>query len=417
MNRSEFESLVLYAKMAVPEGVEDHVSDLPKGISPHLMAPGFFDAALKRQGVPDGKAALLKEALKAIEDDQRLLRLSQALREDAHRALNRQTACDFEEPHPRCLNGFSRDAYPLLFALSCLEHGLEELKKRGIPEEKYLDTVWRMADKQLKLYADTGTVTIADYSWDMNFYCCAIFLMDRFYFTPYRWEGPGAWRCACGTVRMLWEPGVCVRADGQLDGVNGIKDPEAFVTVWQEDRVSITANGVNPVGIIRREPLTLMKAQWQQLLAKDDMLLALHIPGGEGYTPERVKRSMLLALEFYDRYFPEIPVKGFWSESWLYDPGLMRVLPLEGRIISVQRQFYNYPTMEGDGMLKLEVFGDEDIPLEDMKTDTGLQKKVVESFKNGVRYHTSGMFVLREDTDRIGTQPYVTEDDIREYLG
>ncbi|HBD01697.1 MAG TPA: hypothetical protein DC053_23745, partial [Lachnoclostridium sp.] len=56
------------------------------------------------------------------------------------------------------------------------------------------------------------------------------------------------------------------------------------------------------------------------------MLLALHVPSGPGYNPERLKNSMVLALDFYKTYFPELPVKGFWSESWLYDSRLSLVL-------------------------------------------------------------------------------------------
>ena len=68
---------------------------------------------------------------------------------------------------------------------------------------------------------------------------------------------------------------------------------------------------------------------------------------------------MEMAAAFYDQYFPELPIKGFWSSSWLYDTRLSLILDHErSNIVLVQRQFYNYPTMEGDGMLRYEAFGD-----------------------------------------------------------
>lgn len=66
-----------------------------------------------------------------------------------------------------------------------------------------------------------------------------------------------------------------------------------------------------------------------------------------------------MAIAFYDQYFPELAIRGFWSASWLYDTRLGLVLDNESsNIVHIQRQFYNYPTMEGDGMLRYEVFGD-----------------------------------------------------------
>lgn len=144
-----------------------------------------------------------------------LLRLSCVLRDDVHRALIHQRACEFSRPEPACLNGFSREAYALLFALSCLEQGLGALERRGIMRERYEAVCRRMADKQMDKLQRTGSALIEDYPWDMNFYGCAIFLCDRFYFIPYKWEGPCVYRRANdGRCWRCGRPGAVCAATG-----------------------------------------------------------------------------------------------------------------------------------------------------------------------------------------------------------
>lgn len=417
MNIRTFKALVRHAGTTVPEEIEKHIGDLHPSPQEPLLSPAFFKQALECGGLSKERAQRLRGALNQIEADRDLVLLSRVLCLDAHRALIHQRACHFVEPKPECVKGFARQAYPFLLALACLENGLAQLALRGIPQHLYVDTCWQMARRQMKKFEKTGQIAISDYAWDMNFYACAIFMMDRFYFVPFRWEAPQVWRSRkTGQALALWEAGAKVRKDGQLDGVNGIFDPQAFTTTWSENRLRVAAYPVNPMGVVRQIPVTLRKSEWKPVLAEGDMTLALHIPGGEGYEPQRVRHSMQLALDFFDQYFADIPIKGFWSESWLYDPGLSRLLPPDGRIVSVQRQFYNYPAMEGEAMAKLEVFGSADADITHAKLETSLQKKMAQAWRDGVHFHTSGMFVLREDVGKIGARPYVTDRDIADYL-
>lgn len=417
MNRKEFVALVQHAGMAVPEGVAPWLIGADPRAGGELLSRGFLADAAARAGLNGQRLAALVKALEVIEGDARLLSLSLALRDDAHAAVIGQRACDFERPEPACLSGFPREAYALLFALACLEQGLKALAARGIPQEDYEAVCRRMADKQLRLYQQTGSAVIADYPWDMNFYACGIFFHDRLYFVPYRWPGPAVYRRhADGNTLMLWPAGSRVRRDGQLDGVNGVKDSQAFTTTWVEDARTLTAHPVNPVGVILPVARTLQKTEWSLALREGELLLAAHIPGGEGYTPGRWKSSMEQAQAFFDRWFPELQTRGFWSESWLYDPSLYRLLPPDGHIMSVQQQFYNFPTMEGEEMARLEVFGDSHQDLANVPVQTSLQRKLRDSLAAGEHYHTTGMIVLREDLPRFGAQPYQTREDLNAYF-
>ena len=119
-----------------------------------------------------------------------------------------------------------------------------------------------------------------------------------------------------------------------------------------------------------------------------------------------MKSSCEQALAFWDKYYPEYDYKGIWSESWLYDPGLREILAPEKNIIRVQKQFYCYPTEEGDRMIRLEVLGDEDADFRNRTPGNSLERGMRTVWERGDRFHTTGMFLLREEVPRIGEDPY-----------
>ena len=391
----------------LPEGFADYCGDLEPEAG-ELLSQERLREVLEENRVPDGPGRRLKEALEAVNAVPELTELGQAMAKDAVRALIRCSAAEFVQPRPKCLTGFAREAYAFLYTQRCVLEGRKALRERGVPERYDEDIPERMTRKQLRKFVETGDISFDDYPWDMNFYCCAIFLMDRFYFIPYRWEGsPEAWRnTETGRVIALWRGGTRVRRDGQLDGVNRVKDPEAFETVYERGETFVRGNRVLPEGRISPDIVTLDRTKWRQVLGDGDYLLALHIPGGEGYTPERVKNSCRLAMDFYDRYYLEYRYTGFWSESWLYDPGLRSLLPPERNIIRVQRQFYCYPTPEGEEMIRLEVLGDGQADYRKLKPRNSLERGMFKTWDSGGHFHTTGMFLLREEMPRIGEEPY-----------
>ena len=393
----------------IPEAMEEHISDL-EAEEKELLPREILISVLEANRVPVDKQQALLEALDEANKVPELVELARIMAKDAVRGLVRCHAVEFHQPRPECLSGFAKEAYAFLYTQLCVLEGRKALRERGIPDEYDADIPERMTRKQLKKYVETGDISFDDYPWDMNFYCCQIFFLDRFYFIPYRWGGsPEAWRnTETGEVTALWHAGVRIRRDGQIDGVNDVRDPEAFTTVFEETDDAVTGNRVLPEGIVSPEIVTLDKKIWRKVLGDDDFLLALHIPGGEGYTPERVKSSCEKALAFYDRYYPEYHYIGFWSESWLYDPGLREIVRPDRNIVRVQRQFYCYPVEEGDRMIRLEVLGDEHADYRKLTPRNSLERGMFEVWARGDRFHTTGMFLLREEVPRIGENPYET---------
>ena len=409
MTRERLDELLRVTGNLIPEAMEEHIADL-EAEETKLLPRETLLSVLAENKVPEERQRPLLEALDAANAVPELVELAHIMAQDAVRGLIRCHAVEFYQPKPKCLEGFAREAYAFLYTQLCVLEGRKALRKRGVPEEYDRDIPERMTRKQLRKYTETGDISFDDYPWDMNFYCCQIFFLDRFYFIPYRWgDAPTAWRNAeTGKVTALWRAGDRIRRDGQYDGVNGVTDPEAFVTVFNETEIEVRGNRVLPEGLISAETVTLDKRVWKKALGEDDFLLALHIPGGEGYTTERVRSSCEKALEFYGRYYPEYEYRGIWSESWLYDPGLREILSPDRNIIRVQKQFYCYPTEEGDRMIRLEVLGDENADYRKLTPRNSLERGMFAVWARGGRFHTTGMFLLREEVPRIGEDPYGT---------
>ncbi len=396
-----------YVRMReLPEGLDVFFDEWKDDGRRALCDHDFFRRTLKNAGADERALRRMEDALAAVEQDETLFAFSRFLVSDLCAARNRCDCDEYLSLDPGCLTGDARALYALTMMIACVETSTAALKARGVPEEYYADIPGRRLKPQIdKLNA--GDPEIADFPWDLNFYTCAIFFLDRFYFIPFRYnEAPAFYRSAeTNEVTALWRGEGRIRRDGQLDGVNGVCDDFAFEPIWQESEQAVTAYPVLPAGLIGRAPVTLQKAIWKDALPKDSLLLALHIPGGEGYEPKRVRSSMLRALDFFGEYFPELNIRGFWSESWLYDPGLRALLPGGGHIVSVQKQFYCYPTGEGEEQIKIEVFGDESPDLS-APGKTSLQRKLLAAWREGAHFHATGMVVLREETDRIGQSPY-----------
>ncbi|MFC4597117.1 acyltransferase domain-containing protein [Cohnella hongkongensis] len=416
--RPDFHQCVAYCRFDhLPEGLEEKYASFEADGETALIPRDFLEELLKRYELPAAVREQMEEALKEIEQDRILFRFTRFLSSAMTVARNRCDPVFYNAMTPGCMKRHGA-WYSFLLLLSCIGPAMKLLERRGVPASRYEDVPHQPLKTQLEKIVSSGDPGVHDFPWVMNFYTCSIFLFDRFLFIPHGFDSAFSMYRSSVTNRVvaLRHAGETFRSDGQPDGMNGVFDEESrFESVWEEDDAGITANRINPLGFVERETTRIDKKVWAPALRKGDWLLALHIPSGPGYTPERLKTSMEMAIDFYDRYFPEMPIKGFWSESWLYDTRLSLVLdPERSRIVQVQRQLYNYPVGDGDGMLRYELFGDRSAdPLQDGRPlKTSLQKAAADYMKTGARFNTLGMIVLKEDVPAIGSMPYITSKDI-----
>ena len=241
----------------IPEGMEEHIADLEPGET-ELLPRETLVSVLEANGVTGEKRQKLLDALDTANAVPELTELAHIMAQDAVRGLVRCHAVEFFQPRPECLDGFAKEAFAFLFTQLCVLEGWKALRARGVPESYDADIPERMTRKQLKKYMETGDISFDDYPWDMNFYCCQIFFLSRFYFIPYRWgDAPVAWRNReTGKVTALWRGGDRIRRDGQLDGGPGQRlrgaaggtDPADHGDAGQKDLGEGAGRGRLPAG-------------------------------------------------------------------------------------------------------------------------------------------------------------------------
>ncbi|WP_053375945.1 acyltransferase domain-containing protein [Paenibacillus sp. FJAT-27812] len=420
--RLDFKESIAYCNFDyLPEGLEDKYNRYQPDNHTLLIPRNFLFDIFEQYQIPERTRQLLIDGIEAIENDRVLFLFTSFLVGDLCSARNRCDEDFYTNMTPGCMKQYG-ELYSFLLLLACVVPSMEMLEKRGIPIEYYEKIPHQPLKAQFEKLVAHGDSKVHDFPWDMNFYTCSIFRLDRFLFIPYRFEDRFTMFRHVNTQKViaLRHAGEEFRSDGQRNGINDVFDQRGhFTSQWDENADCIIANRINPMGFVEREPTSIAKKEWEPVLQKGDTLLALHIPSGPGYTPDRLKNSMQMATELYAKYFPELCIKGFWSASWLYDTRLSLLLDNEkSNIVLVQNQFYNYPTFEGDGMLRYELFGDREAdPVHSpIQFTTSLQKAAAAYMRTGARFNTLSMIVLKEEIEKIGSMPYISAADNEKFI-
>jgi len=372
-----------------------------------LLDRAYLEELTVRFDLDEAVRSRMNEALNEIEEDDVLRWFSRFLVRDMCAARHRCDLDDYRAMTPTCMK--NADLYSFLLLIACVPRSIRRLEELKVPSWFYRDIPYIPMARQFEKLKKTGDGSVSDCPWDMNFYTCSIFRLDRFNFIPYRLdENIRVYRSReTGEVVAFYAEEMTVRRDGQINGVNDISDANAYSVTFSDADGKIVGTPVSPAGLFETKPVELDAAQWELVLQKGDILLGTHIPGGPGYEPARLKSSIQWAGDFFDRYFPEIPIKGFGSESWLYDPHLRLLLKENSNILRMQDQMYIYPIESGGDMMFRELFLGNENPTEaDCKTS--LQRSALERLRQGKQFTACSMFILREDVDRVGGLVYGT---------
>ena len=412
--RYKFSECVAHCGFQNLPDVERFFNLYVEDIQSEIIDKSFLQDCFQKYRLPEEKIEQLEKALKELEKDPILSYFTKFLVWDMCQAMKRFEDNYYTNLTPTCLHNY-QEFYSFILLLACVKPSMEILKKRGVPLKYYEEIPHTMMKRQFEKWITKEELIVSDFPWDINFYTCSIFLMDRFYFIPCKLEEDiSVYRnVRDNRVLALQHANFAFRRDGQFSGTNDIYDEAGkFISQWEEDESTIRANAINPMGFVEKLPVVLQKTDWKLAITKGDILLAFHIPDGPGYIPQKVRSCMELALEFYAKYFSELNIKGFWSESWLYDSRLSLVMDYEkSNIVKVQRLFYRYPIKTSDTMLLERVFGDKNVDLSKIDCNSSLQTAIINYMKTGARFNTLSMFVLKEEVAGLEDCPYISESD------
>ena len=372
-----------------------------------ILDRAYLDEQAHRFELSENHLKRMHEALDEIEADPVLHWFSRFLVHDMCAARHRCDIDDYRAMTPCCMR--NSDLYSFLLMIACVPRSIRRLENLEVPAYFYRDIPYMPMKRQFAKLEKTGDGTVSDFPWDMNFYTCSIFFLDRFNFIPYRLdENIRAYRNKeTREVITFYAEEMRIRRDGQIDGVNDVFDAQAYDNVFEETAGVIRGIPVSPAGIMEKEVVELKADEWELVLKRGDILLGTHIPGGPGYEPARLKSSIKWAGDFFEKYFPEIDIKGYGSESWLYDPHLRLLLDEKSNICQMQNQMYIYPIESGGGMMYRELFEGNDNPTR-ADCRTSLQHKAIDRVEGGGQFTASSMFILKEDVRNVGGVLYGT---------
>jgi len=114
-----------------------------------------------------------------------------------------------------------------------------------------------------------------------------------------------------------------------------------------------------------------------------EWLLGVHIPEDGGLSPAVVDESLALARAFFDRHFPDKPVRLATCDSWMLDPYLAQRLP-ESNIASFARRFTVDRCSDAASDAVYFTFRTRDMEnLAQLPRDTSLQRVVLERIDDG----------------------------------
>jgi hypothetical protein len=129
-----------------------------------------------------------------------------------------------------------------------------------------------------------------------------------------------------------------------------------------------------------------------------ELCLSLHIADFRGpLSPEACDQSLDLAREFFARHYPDERYAVAVCRSWLLDPQLKRYLPADSNIVRYQERFHlAYEETKADDKSPVGfVFGDPDLPVEELPRRTRVERAVGDHLRAGGHWYGGhGWFAL-----------------------
>lgn len=280
---------------------------------------------------------------------------------------------------------------------------IAEHARLGIPEKVTRDTAYDIviwAEDYRENYGKWGFKNI---TWMFNHFGGAIFRLGRLEFIPSVFETDYiVYRNRhSDEVLALAGPGMRFRQDGHIDGTNGIYDPEnSWESTLECSQGKLTGYPISSDGTAVRKLVSIEKADWQELLARDAGMLDVHIPSGAKMDHDACIESFKMAGEFFPKYFPEHSIGGFFCESWLLDHAFSEILSPKTNIVKFQKEFYMLPVLSGAEGTYSRVFGKIPEDISQAPRDSSLRRAIVDYVTAGNAVHSAMGFMPFDEIGR-----------------
>ena len=111
---------------------------------------------------------------------------------------------------------------------------------------------------------------------------------------------------------------------------------------------------------------------------------------------------MKKAVEFAKKYYPEYQFKAIYGYSWLFSPQIPKLIDNENsNILRMFKSGYIVPCASGDHLAFDFIYGDPDMTVDKMPTNTSLLKSIKDFYLQGNRINCGMYYLLIEDLYKL----------------
>lgn len=357
---------------------------------PEFLSVPFLDDALSYIGADPEIARVVRRTAARVRADARLARLAAHLRYVFHDRVDRRFY-RFAVETPSL--GDCAGMLPLLPLLAGVPRLRAMHRRLRVPRRVVADTlldiaIWTHHNRRAK-----GRWGFDEVGWLLLHFGGTLYRLGRLQFAVDRFHGRvHAFRHRrTGEVVLLARPGVVYRADGRVDGTNGIKDPRGRWTARLSRRAGVIRG--HPVSLTAhalKDPVALAAREWREALKPGDPILDMHIPAGLPLDENAAVASCRRAPAFFRARFPRHRARAMVCYGWLMDAAFQRMLPPVANMLRFQKHFHLYPMRGRDGGSLWSVFGRAARNLKRAPRDTALRRNVLDYYAAGGRLLGSG---------------------------
>jgi hypothetical protein len=290
----------------------------------------------------------------------------------------------------------------ILLGLSLLPSIETRLKRQNIPR-KYAEAAISRLGAGVDFYAlaESGKLGLsaASLQFMLNYKERPMFRIGRFDFLLTRITDPAPFVYRIGDKIMVFcGNGWHISATGERVAA---ENPTEIISCLKTTTESVSGLAVNPVTGLAENKITEFPLTSCKLIAGEGMWgVFFHIPAGGGMTPAVCDASFREALGFFEKYYPDKPVKLIYSSSWVFNPAWLEYLP-KSNISALISRGYIFPVISGEREGLRFVFGRDDGYIEDYKAESSLQRALLACWRECGTLKRSGFFILPDEISEI----------------
>lgn len=280
------------------------------------------------------------------------------------------------------LNDEKYDLLPMFSLLYCVPALVDELRKKGLPED-IINATLNMYENQTQDFVDLyGHYGISVYvGWMMKFVNCEIIRVGRFNFEICNYSKDFDVFENNGKLAVL-PKGVTFHRSGQILGSIGCTDTEGSFTADITETDEYYEGCLIENGIAKNIKRRLNKSQWKKVLTKGDRVINYHIPTGGKLDYDSCQKDIARGKEVINRCFGE--VKGFFCLTWIIDPQIKKIMGRDTNLTKFADMFEKFPLKsQGHDIFEYVFVCSPDTPLEQLPEKSGFAKAIKQHLING----------------------------------